>query len=64
MTRQQDFSARLSAFAKGKQQVDGVGVSRCATHGTDYHLYYAAGMFKITWFGHRLTESLDSPIGI
>jgi hypothetical protein len=30
----------LPAFAKGKQQANGVGVSRCAKDGKDYKLYY------------------------
>ena len=30
----------LLAFAGGKRQADGVGVSHCAKDGKDYHLYY------------------------
>jgi len=30
----------IPAFAKGRQQADGVGVSRCAKDGKDYSLYY------------------------
>ena len=30
----------LPAFAKGRRQLDGVGVSCCAKDGEDYHLYY------------------------
>jgi hypothetical protein len=30
----------LPAFAKGKRHVDGIGVSRCAKDGKDYHRYY------------------------
>jgi hypothetical protein len=37
----------LPAFAKGKQQADGVSVSRCAKDGTDYHVYYVRRYVQI-----------------
>jgi hypothetical protein len=42
----------LPAFAKGKRQEDGVGISRCAKDGKDYNQYFVG-----RWVHHLLASS-------
>jgi len=42
----------LPAFAKGKRQEDGIGISRCAKDGKDYNQYFVG-----RWVHHLLASS-------